>query len=168
MKKMVCPSCKKKQSPVISEYHYLESGLTNVWLEGVKILKCECGEEVVSIPQILNLHKLIAEILLEQENQLSGREIRFLRKHMGMKAIDFAARLGVDNSTVSRWEHDKERPSESIDRLVRLFYAIQMGLTDKAEKLAQERFKHINPEQAELPIYVLIEQLKRKPRSVSF
>lgn len=161
MSEMICPACMKKQSTVKGEYHYLESGLTNVWLKGIEILKCECGEEVVSIPQITELHQLIAGILLEQENQLSGREIRFLRKHMGMKALDFAANLGVDKSTVSRWEHEKDRPSESMDRLIRLFYAIRMGLLDKAESLIKKRFKYINPEQAEPAISVPIEMLSR-------
>jgi len=145
----------------IGEYHYLESGLINVWLQGIEILNCECGEKIISIPQILELHQLIAEFLLEQENQLSGREIRFLRKHMGLKAQDFARKLGVNKSTVSRWEHDKDRPSESIDRLIRLFYATQMSLLQKAEDLIKKRFQYINPEQAEPAISVPVEMLKK-------
>lgn len=160
MGEMVCPKCKKNQPTNTGEYHYLESGLTNVWLEGIEILQCECGEEVVSIPQILDLHSLIADILLEHKNQLSGREIRFLRKHMGMKAIKFAAGLGVDNATISRWEHEKEKPSEVADRLIRLFYAAHLGLIEKAEKLAQEIFPEIKPEQTEIPIHVPMKNLK--------
>jgi len=162
MGEMVCPKCKKNQPTHTAEYHYLESGLTNVWLEGIEILQCDCGEEVVSLPRILDLHKLIADILLEQKNQLSGREIRFLRKHLGMKAIKFAAGLGVDNATISRWEHEKEKPSEVADRLIRLFYAAHLGLQEKAEKLAQDIFPEIRPEQTEIPIHVPMKNLKSR------
>lgn len=165
MDEMVCPRCKKAQTPKVGEHHYVESGLTNVWLRGVEILQCACGEETVSIPRILELHKVIGKTLLEQGNQLSGQEIRFLRKHMGIKALDFAARLGVDKATLSRWENDKEKPSELADRLIRLVYAAHMGLAAIAKKLAKETFLHINPQQTETPIYLPVPQ--KHPASFS-
>ncbi len=126
MSDMNCPTCHRAGKTHKGKYHYTESGLRNVWLKGVEIFECECGEKFAHIPCLQELHKLIAQALLKQENQLSGREIRFLRKHMGMKAKDFAERLGVMNVTVSRWEQGETIPPQTIDRLIRFFYATEM------------------------------------------
>ena len=69
---------------------------------------------ILPLSHVFKNYKLIAQILLKQENQLSGREIRFLRKHMGMKAKDFAERLGVKNVTVSRWEQGETIPPKLL------------------------------------------------------
>ena len=104
------------------------------------------------IPGAPELHDMIARTLLKQKNQLSGREIRFLRKHMGLKAKDFAEYLGVNNVTVSRWERGEERPPQPTDRLIRLFYAGWAGLNNVALELIRE-MKEISPIQAEEPLY---------------
>ena len=109
MESMTCPTCKQEGTIHIGKHHYLESGLPNVWIEGVEIFECNCGENFAYIPCASELHRLIAEILLQKEEQLSGREVRFLRKHMGLKAKDLAQKIGVMNVTVSRWEREEMR-----------------------------------------------------------
>lgn len=161
MKELTCPNCRKNKKTRIGEYHYTESGLPNVWLLNIEVFECECGENFAFIPCIQELHKLIAKILLTQENQLSGSEIRFLRKTMGLKAKEFASLVGVKNVTVSRWERGEIPPSEPTDRFIRLFYAINMGLTRLAKKLAQDTFRKPKKKQAQI-IRFPMERLNRE------
>lgn len=163
MKTITCPICKKEGRIHTGKHHYIESGLQNVWLMGVEIFECDCGENFAFIPCAQELHKIIAEILIKKEDQLSGREIRFLRKHMGMKAKDFANELGVKPVSVSRWENGDFAPSKSIDRFIRLLYAARMGLGEIATDLVKDKFPRLQKGQKESPIYFPIDRIKREP-----
>jgi len=164
MKTMLCPNCKHEGEIHIGKYHYAESGLQNVWLNGVEIFNCsQCGENFAYIPCAQELHKSIAQILIKKEDQLSGREIRFLRKHMGMKSKDFARETGVRPGTVSRWENGESSPTESLDRLIRLLYAARMGLGEIATELVKDKFLKLQKGQKESPIYFPIDKIKREP-----
>ncbi|MBI4838849.1 MAG: helix-turn-helix domain-containing protein [Nitrospirae bacterium] len=103
------------------KYHYTESGLDNVFLY-TRIYKCECGETIVDIPNIYGLNELIAQIIVKKSAMLKGKEIRFIRKQLHLKATEFASRLGVDKVTVSRWENDEEKIGVANDRLIRMIY----------------------------------------------
>ena len=168
MREMICPNCHEKRQTFLGEYHYNESGLINVWLKEVELFECACGEKFAIIPCVPELHGIIAQYLLRQKNQLSGREIKFLRKHMGLKAKDFAEYLGVNNVTVSRWERGEERPPQPTDRLIRLFYAGLMGLKDIAQELIKGMFREITPGQEEHPIYFPINKLRDLSSCSSF
>lgn len=112
-------------------YHYTESGLKNVLLDGIMMFHCpSCDEEFAEIPDVGGLHAKIAEILMIKPYTLTGREFRFLRKEMRMKAKDIATVLGVTPTTVSRWETGEERVGVANDRLIRslyLLWLIQQG-----------------------------------------
>jgi putative zinc finger/helix-turn-helix YgiT family protein len=164
MKTMLCPICKHEGKIQIGRHHYTESGLRNVWLNGVENFNCShCEENFAFIPCAQELHKMIAQILIKKEDQLSGREIRFLRKNMGMKAKDFAKELGVKPVTVSRWENGDSPPHESLDRLMRLFYAVRMGLGEIATELVEDQFHRLQKGQKESPIYFPLDKIKREP-----
>ncbi|MFW6126929.1 MAG: type II TA system antitoxin MqsA family protein [Thermodesulfobacteriota bacterium] len=160
MREVSCPNCFRKHETKIGEYHYTESGLPNVWLLGVEIFECDCGENFAFIPRPQELHKLIACDLLTQENRLSGPEIRFLRKTMGLKAKDFASLLGVKNVTISRWERSEVSPTEPTDRFIRLFYAANMDLPEVAEELAKNTFRKPKKKQVQI-IRFPIDRLNR-------
>lgn len=127
-----CPTC--GSTDIIfkrGHHHFLESGLENVHLSNADIWRCNaCREEIVSIPRSMELMKSIAESILLKPTSLSGAEIRFLRKNLAMKINEFSQLLGVDRVTVSRWENDHEKPSRSADRLIRLTYAVEAGVTE--------------------------------------
>ena len=125
---MRCPSCNKEMSCRRGEYHYTECGLDNVYLADVELWSCDCGESAVGIPAIPNMHKVIADDLLRKTDQLTGKEIRFLRKNIGISAKEFANRFGVTKETISRWETGNRKPDTSADRLIRLFYAAEMSI----------------------------------------
>jgi len=135
------------------EYHYTESGLPNVWLSGVEVFECDCGEKFAFIPCLEELHKLIGKTLIKKEDQLSGSEIRFLRKHLMLRSKDFAKELGVRDVTVSRWENGASQPPETVDKLIRLFYAIKIGLRKTDTILVMDNFPKLRKGHRETKLY---------------
>lgn len=104
-------------------YHFVGSGLPNVYLSGIKYGICkQCGFQTADIPALKNLMVAIARAVVKKPAPLSGAEIRYLRKRLGKKSVDFGKIIGVGEEQVSRWENDKNPPEESADKLIRVFY----------------------------------------------
>lgn len=55
------------------------------------------------------LAEVVATKIALKEGSLSGEELRFLRKRLGLSMSDFGARLGVSHAAVSKWESCEER-----------------------------------------------------------
>lgn len=121
---MICPNCGGQTSYTTEQYRYHESGLDNVFVDGVKIFKCHCGEEYVQLPGAREIHDTVASELLHKPSLLTGPEAKFLRKWLRHTSEDLAKALGHTRVTVSRWENDK--PSIANDRALRL-YAASLG-----------------------------------------
>lgn len=101
-------------------YHYTESGLTNVWLaNGFAIRKTKYGEGV-SIHDVDGLHRALAQAMANKPH-LTGAEVRFLRKEMGLSQRGLGELLGVTDQAVALWEK-KGRLPKTADRLLRLIY----------------------------------------------
>lgn len=116
-------------------FHFVDSGLSNVYLIGIKYFTCEeCGEVLAEIPAVKPLMRLIARDLVVSPESLSGEEIRFLRKRANMKAADFSKLVGVEAETFSRFENGKQAASEPIDKLIRLAYALNCDDAELSEK----------------------------------
>ncbi|MCP4111663.1 MAG: YgiT-type zinc finger protein [Desulfobacteraceae bacterium] len=81
---MNCPICNSEMVCKRTTHHYTESGLDNVFLDGVEVCQCSCSEKIVSIPAIPELHSKIGLDMIRKEALLNDREIRFLRKNMGL------------------------------------------------------------------------------------
>lgn len=153
---MKCPSCKNEMICGPGEHHYKESGLDNVYLLGIEICECACGEKVFNIPAVTELHRKIAFDLIKKKSLLNGKEIRFLRKSMGLTAINLAKIIGVDNATVSRWEQSNQFIGKAHDRLLRLVYLNIKGIPAKqTEHLIKENFTEILPVQKDVPRYMI-------------
>ena len=104
-------------------YHFLDCGLPNVHLVGIRYFECQCGDKTVEIPAIKQLMALIARHIVMKRYALTGAEIRFLRKRLGQKAIDFSLRIKLQTSTLSRVENGKQSISEKADVYIRIYYA---------------------------------------------
>jgi transcriptional regulator with XRE-family HTH domain len=95
----------ERQTTIETPFAYTLSGLP-VGLSGIRVCTCGvCGEEMPIIPRIEELHDLIAEMVCKKANLLTGDEIRFLRKHAGYPAKEFAQLLRMDASHLSRVEN---------------------------------------------------------------
>lgn len=101
-------------------YHYTESGLRNIWLaNGYTARKTKYGSGM-SIHDVDGLHRAIARALANKPH-LTGAEVRFLRKEMGMSQRSLGELLGVTDQAVALWEK-KGRLPKTADRLLRLIY----------------------------------------------
>lgn len=113
------PNVKKEKE----NYRYTECGLDNVVLEDLTVHRCQaCGAVAIDIPRIEVLHQTIARTVAAQPERLSPKEIRFLRKWLGLSGADFANKIGADRSTVSRWENvdNPQAMGLASERLLRL------------------------------------------------
>jgi putative zinc finger/helix-turn-helix YgiT family protein len=103
-------------------YRYKESGLDNVYLK-INIHTCKkCNNIIPAIRKIYAIHEMIAYLLVKKSFLLNGKEIRFIRKQMHLKAVEFAKMLDVTKVTISRWENNKEKIGQASDKLIRLTY----------------------------------------------
>lgn len=119
---MFCPNCGLKMRQTKGNYHYTESGLSNVVLIGVTISACSCGEKIPVISNIEGLHKAIAMGIVKSKTLLTGEGIRFVRKEMQLKAVELAKLLSVNKVSISRWESGKEPIGHANDKLIRLLF----------------------------------------------
>lgn len=134
---MKCLSCGAKMVTTTEPlFHYTVSGLSNVYLANVDISRCrKCHEEEVAIPRIEQLHKALATVIVKQTSRLAAEEIRFLRKTMGLSGADFARRIDVTASQVSRWERGHETMSHMAERLLRLMVVTESPVMDYSTEL---------------------------------
>jgi len=105
-------------------FHFVDSGLPNVYLVGIKYFVCECGGVVAEIPAIKQLMQLIARDIVTSPLDLTGNEIRFLRKRLGKKAADYSRYLGFTPESLSRVENGKQAVSIQAQKLARLSYCV--------------------------------------------
>ena len=101
-------------------YHYIESGLRHVWLTNGYTVKQTPYGEAVSIQDAEGLHRLIGSIIARRP-RLTGPELRFLRKEMGMSQKALADFVGTSEQSVSLWER-RGRVPKAEDRLIKLAY----------------------------------------------
>jgi putative zinc finger/helix-turn-helix YgiT family protein len=112
-------------------FRYDRCGLPHVTLVNDEVRRCrKCGEYEVVIPQIEQLHRLLAFVLARKQERLTPDEVRYLRKYLGWSGKDFAEHFGVTQETVSRWEQGKAPMSAQADRLLRLMVVYQEPAAD--------------------------------------
>lgn len=113
----------------MSAYRYTDSGLDNVIIEGVNLIKDDAGDECLVIPNIGGLHREIVRGIVERKGGMSGRELRFLRTEMGMTQAELAAMLHREPLAVSRWERGESPLDGNAEALVRLHatQALKLG-----------------------------------------
>jgi putative zinc finger/helix-turn-helix YgiT family protein len=121
-----CRSCGKAAKRIQRNYLFRESGLPNVILKDIQVVTCDhCGSAEPIIPRLNEVTRLIASATVRKPRPLSGEDIRFLRKQMDMNGETFAQHLGVDKTTLSKWENNQIQVGASSDRLIR---AVALGL----------------------------------------
>jgi DNA-binding transcriptional regulator YiaG len=104
-----------------SGYHYTECGLNNIYLlNGCKFIQTYRGK-AVSIKDINGLHRAIGFSLVTSKKELSGEQLRFLRKELLKSPAALAKLLGVSLATIQRWEKGR-MISKSAESLLRLLY----------------------------------------------
>jgi len=125
--------------------------LKNVTLDGIELLRCKrCGNVDPILPKLSEIMKVLALAVIGKPGQLVGEEARFLRKFVSRSAEDFSKLLGVDATTLSRWENNHQPIGPQSDRLIR---CVALALADsrlrlKQRQLISETFQNIDAKTA--------------------
>lgn len=114
---------KTKTSTQNAPYHYVGSGLPNVYLVGVKYQVRDDGMQSASIPCVPALLEALAKALVEKPAPLTADEVRFLRKRLRLASKEFAGLVGLSAEQYSRIENEAATITVMLDRVVRLLYA---------------------------------------------
>ena len=125
-------SFEAKTSSERQPYHYVGSGLPNVYLVGVEYRTDQHSDvQQADIPCLPGLLEAIAKALLEKRSLLTGDEIRFLRKRLKKPSKDFAGLVGVSSEQYSRIENG-HAVTQTVDRVIRLLYVTLAKLNQEA------------------------------------
>ena len=134
-----CSDCGGATRIVRSSYEFGEVGIPVV-LQGIQVIHClKCGNSDPVIPNMDELMRVIALAVINIPDRIKGKEVRFLRKYLGMTGQKFASIIGVDKTTVSRWENDNEAVGPHSDRVIRM---VAMSLGDGLEEQLRELIAH--------------------------
>jgi len=109
-------------------YHYVGSGLPNVFLTGVRYFVCKvCGKQAADIPALKELLTEIARTIVDKPTVLNGFEVRFLRKRVSQKAVDFAKLVGFTPERLCTVETKGESVDLGRGKLIRVVYRVLAG-----------------------------------------
>src|SRR6266851_1762965 len=110
-------------STEVEPYHFVGSGLRNVYLVGVEYeVDSTTGMQSAAIPCLPALMEAIGKVLVEKTTALTGDELRFLRKRLRYASRMFAKLVGLSDEQYSRLENGA-KVTPTVERLVRLIYA---------------------------------------------
>lgn len=125
-KTMTCPECGENATVTRGSWPFRDIGLKGVVLAGVEIIRCEsCGGEMPIIPRVNDMMMALAQAVIRKPSRLTGEEVRFLRKHISATQQEFARRLQVDKTTVSKWENGDDPVGKRSDMLIRFWVLTQ-------------------------------------------
>lgn len=135
-------------------YEFSESGLKIV-LHGIEIEKCgTCGNGDPLIPRMNDLMRAIALRLIAKPYALGGKEVRFLRKYLGMTGDQFSRLIHVDSTTLSKWENDHDKLGQQSDLLIRsVALALGDGLRSKMTELVRH-FEQVAPKKKAVKVEI--------------
>jgi transcriptional regulator with XRE-family HTH domain len=122
-----CAECGEPQRLTRAVMPYPESGLDNVQLLNVPVWVCTNGHEELEIPAVEELHNLLAYMIVRQPAALSGRDIRFLRRRLGLTAREFAAKIDLTPERLSQLENGRAVAPRRTDLLVKLTCAVLLA-----------------------------------------
>ena len=132
-----CGNCGAEAAVVRGAYAMKESGLKNVVLHGIDLVRCEqCGNVDPIIPRLNDLMRTLALAVITKPYRLLGNEVRFLRKFLGMTQDELSRWIHVDKTTLSKWENDEDPVGEQSDLLIRALAVIRGdGLHAKVDEV---------------------------------
>jgi putative zinc finger/helix-turn-helix YgiT family protein len=115
-----CSNCGEQTHVARGIYRFRESGLGNVFLVNIDMIRCsQCGNEDPVIPHLNELMSVLALAVIRKPCPLNGNEVRFLRKYLKMTGEQFGQVLGVGKHHVSKWENGADPVGPQSDRLIR-------------------------------------------------
>jgi len=108
-------------------FRYTGCGLDDIWLISGYTVEEHDGEQAVTIRNLEGLHKAIGESLIQRKKILSSKEVRFLRRQIGITQSEMARLVGCDAQQIARYEKGENKMPGPTDRLVRMLYKEHIG-----------------------------------------
>ncbi|GEO80810.1 helix-turn-helix domain-containing protein [Pararhodospirillum oryzae] len=140
---------------ILPEYQETMGGMIVVIKNAVIREVCEaCGETTFEMPDSPGLAKAVALVRALNPLQLSGKDVRFIRKALEMNGRQFAEAMEVTPETISRWEQGEKGIGGYSEKLLRhnvcalLHKAVPTLRYDQADIV---RMKIIKSDDAPLP-----------------
>ena len=112
----------------MDEYRYTECGLDNVFIENLTVRVNEDEEDLIVIPFINVLHRVIASGLVSKTSSINGKELRYLRTEMGMTQVGLAKVVHRESLTVSRWERNEDVIDRNAEVIIRVLATEELNL----------------------------------------
>lgn len=78
------------------------------------------GEEVLDI-DMNKLQIAVLKLLIFKSTPLTGEQLRFIRKYLGMSTPEFAKKFGVTHPTILKWEKNQNSINPATDFYIRLY-----------------------------------------------
>ncbi|MBL4872796.1 MAG: transcriptional regulator [Rhodobacteraceae bacterium] len=132
----------------MTQYHYTECGLQNVYINGLPTVTDDDGDEVIHIPFINELHAMIAMGIVKHAKGMSGAELRFLRSEMGYTQVELAGLVHKDKQTIGRWERSEIDIDSTSETVIRKFAIEKLSIPfdDGIEALAKSSVPTAQPQ----------------------
>ena len=124
-----------------SPYHYTECGLDDIYLRSGYEIHSTPEGDFVSVKDADELLKAIGIHLVTAKKELTGRELRFLRKHMDETQAELADLLRVSDQTVARWEKGEGEGAGipgPADFLIRMLFLEHIGEQQGVRELLRD------------------------------
>lgn len=119
--------------------------------EGLEFVRDDDGDEIITIPAVNELHRIIALGIVSHEYGISGDELRFLRTEMGYTQAELAELVHHDKQSIGRWErgeYDMDSSAEAIIRrlaIEKLSLNIDSGIDELSRRsIPTAQTQHIN------------------------
>lgn len=119
-----CPECREKTVRKVSAEYVdkleHDGREYEIKIPSLEIPCCErCGIRIMTDP----VNHAISEALRKAVGLLSPEQIRRNREKVGLTQKELAARLGISDATLSRWETGAQIQQRSLDRWMRVFFS---------------------------------------------
>jgi putative zinc finger/helix-turn-helix YgiT family protein len=140
-----CSQCRQREVyPIEEEYltEIVHDGRSyTVRIPSLRLYRCRnCREAVLDD----DADRAISRAFREQAGLLAPEEIRRQREALGLTQKELAARLGVAESTLSRWETGAQIQQRSLDNLLRLYFEL-LEVRCRLSPPAQGHFRCLQP-----------------------
>jgi len=133
---IICPVC---EEGVLTESTFEDNFRHNgqeVHVDGLECYQCDtCGADPVFEDQIRRNHLRVADAKRKMDGLLAGKDIRNIRRQLGLTQQDAAALFGGGANAFSKYERGDVLQSAAMDKLLRLVFKYPHLISDLGDDL---------------------------------
>lgn len=121
----------KTKSQMLEFKNYLGLEYVTVFIRPDRV--SDVHGPVVAAERFRKIDRIVASQLLVQPRPIRGKELKAIRKLLGLGVREFADQIGVSHPTVLNWEKAKsKRLDRASEAFVRVFFSEKLGVDLKA------------------------------------